>query len=194
MNRAFAGMAAAAALWLGVAPSARAQGGGLGLKAGLSYSSVSNVGLLPGNLHSRSGFAAGLGLVTGGPVGLGVEGLYAQRGVTGGAPGDSRELNYLDVPVYLRIGAPTPGISPFAYAGPQASFELQCRAGGSDCPTTGRPKTTYAGVVGAGVRFMGGLTVEGRYVYGLSDLKLNTITTTENYRTLSFLLLVGLGF
>jgi len=194
MKRAFAGAATAVVLCLAVARPARAQGGGIGLKAGLSYGSVSNVGLLPGDLHSRSGFAAGLGLESGGPVGFGIEGLYAQRGVTGGAPGDARELNYVDVPVYLRIAAPVPGISPFAYAGPQASFELQCRAGGADCPATGRPTTSYSGVIGAGLRLPGGLTVEGRYVYGLTDLKLNTISTTESYRTRSFLVLVGFGF
>ena len=193
MGRTIIGLAVVSAALLGAASMARAQSG-LGIKAGLSYGTVSNVGVLPGDLHSRSGFAAGLGLQTGGPVGIGIEGLYAERGVSGGAPGDARELNYLDVPVYLRVGMPTPGISPFAYTGPQASFELQCRAGGMDCPATGRPTTTYAGVIGAGVRLVGGLTVEGRYVYGLSDLKLSTVTASQSYRTRSFLLLVGVGF
>ncbi len=193
MRRVILGLAVVGVCLAGVASRAQAQSG-LGIKAGLSYGTVSNVGVLPGDLHSRSGFAAGLGLQTGGPVGLGIEGLYAQRGVSGGAPGDARELNYLDVPVYLRVGMPTPGISPFAYAGPQASFELQCRAGGMDCPANGRPKTTYAGLIGAGVRLVGGLTVEGRYVYGLTDLKLSTVAATQNYRTRSFLVLVGLGF
>ena len=193
MRRALFGMAVVGACLAGAVSTAHAQSG-LGIKAGLSYGTVSNVGVLPGDLHSRSGFAAGLGLQTGGPVGLGIEGLYAQRGVTGGAPGDARELNYLDIPVYLRVGMPTPGISPFVYAGPQASFELQCRAGGMDCPATGRPKTTYAGVIGAGVRLVGGLTVEGRYIYGLTDLKLNTVTASQSYHTRSFLVLVGLGF
>jgi Outer membrane protein beta-barrel domain len=193
MRRAVLGIAIVGASLLGAASTLRAQAG-LGIKAGMSYGTVSNVGVLPGNLHSRSGFAAGLGLETGGPVGLGIEALYAQRGVSGGAPGDARALDYLDVPVYLRVGAPTPGISPFAYVGPQASFELQCRAGGTSCPSTGRPGATYAGVIGAGVRLMGGLTVEGRYVYGLSDLKLSTVTTSDSYRTRSFLLLVGVGF
>ncbi len=194
MTRAFVAAATVAVLCVAAVRPVQAQGGGIGFKAGLSYSSVSSVGLLPGDLRSRSGFAAGLGMVSGGSVGFGIEGLYAQRGVTSSTPGDSRDLDYVDVPVYLRIAAPTPGITPFAYAGPQASFELQCRAGGVDCPDTGRPRTTYAGVIGAGIRLLGGLSVEGRYAYGLSDLKLNTVSTGQSYQARSFLVLVGFGF
>ena len=185
--------AVVAVLALVGAPAARAQGG-IGIKGGLAYSDVSNSGVLPGDLHSRTGFAVGLGVESNAPVGFGLEALYAQRGVSGGALGESRELNYVDVPLYLRVGMPTPGISPFAYAGPQVSFEIQCRAGGGDCPDTGRPKTTYAGVIGAGVRLAGGLSVEGRYVYGLTALKLRTVSTSESYKNRSFMVLLGLGF
>ena len=184
----------AVALALVCAPAAYAQGGGIGIKGGLSYGDVSHSGVLPGDLHSRTGFAVGLGVQTGAPVGLGLEALYAQRGVSGGTLGESRELDYVDVPLYLRIAAPTPGLSPFAYAGPQVSFEIKCRAGGEDCPDTGRPQTTYAGVIGAGIRFTGGLSLEGRYVYGLTNLKLSTVSTTESYKNRSFMVLLGLGF
>ena len=165
---------------------------GLGIKGGLSYGNVSNNGALPGDAKERTGFAIGLGMSTGGAVGFGVEGLYAQRGTTSDVAGDSRELDYIDVPAYVRIALPIPVLSPFAYAGPQASFELKCGSGDADCPS-GRAKTTYAGVIGAGVKVFG-LSIEGRYVYGLSDLKLNTVTTSSNYKTRSFLLLAGIGF
>ena len=39
-----------------------------------------------------------------------------------------------------------------------------------------------------------GLSVEGRYVYGLTDLNLNTVSTSESYQTRSFLLLAGISF
>ncbi|MHB1863973.1 MAG: porin family protein [Gemmatimonadaceae bacterium] len=189
MKRALVGIALLA---FAAVPAARAQS--IGMKGGLSYGNVSNVGALPGGLQSRTGYALGLGYESGGPIGIGLEGLYAQRGVQGGSAGDARELNYVDVPLYLRIAAPTPGITPFAYAGPQASFEVQCRAGGVNCPDTGRPKTTYAGVIGAGVRLAGGLSLEGRYIYGLTDLKLSTVSTSSSYQTRSFMVLLGLGF
>jgi len=184
----------AAALVL--APAASAQSG-LGLKGGFSYGNVSNRGVLPGNLQERTGFAAGLSLGTGTHLlGFGAEVLYAQRGVAGGSTPDERKLDYLDVPVFLRALFPTPGLQPFAYAGPQVSFELRCRAGSSDCPDTDRPGTSYAAVIGGGVRLgaASAFTLEGRYIYGLTDLKLSTVTSSESYRTRSFLILGGLAF
>ncbi len=179
---------------VGIAGSAGAQG--FGIKGGLSYDNVTNNGALPGNAKSRSGFAAGVGLISGGLVGFGAEALYAQRGTTSsvataGAPIELCE----DIPVFLRVALSNPALTPFAYAGPQWSKELSCKSDGADCPDTGRPKTTYAGVIGAGVRLGShGISAEGRYVYGLSDLKLNTVSSTDSYKSRSFLLLVGIGF
>jgi len=87
-------------------------------------------------------------------------------------------------------------VSLHAYAGPQVSFELRCRAGSSPCPDTDRPSTSYAAVIGGGARLgaSSAFTVEGRYVYGLTDLKLNTITSSESYKTRSFLILAGWAF
>lgn len=194
MNRTYA---AIAVVGLALAPrSAHAQAG-FGIKAGFSYGNVSNSGVLPGALQHRSGFALGIGLASTGIFGFGVEGLYAQRGVTSGTNGDSWKLNYLDLPVYVRAAIPTSGIAPFAYAGPQVSFEVHCSAGGSTtCPGNGRPKVSYAAVLGAGLRLgaESGFTVEGRYIYGLNDLKLTTVTSAQSYKTRSFLILAGLTF
>jgi hypothetical protein len=185
------------ALALSVAGVASAQSG-LALKGGLSYGNVSNGGVLPGNLDTRTGFAVGLALGPGRHgLGIGIEGLYAQRGVVSStAPAAERKLDYIDVPVYLRATLPSPGIAPFAFAGPQVSFELRCQAGGSACPDTDRPSTTYAAVIGGGVQF-GARTpfsIEGRYVYGLTDLNLSTVTSSDSYKTRSFMLLAGWAF
>jgi len=186
-----------AALLLALATPLAAQAGvEVGIKGGVSFGDVSNKGLLPGNLKSRTGFAAGAALATKGVVGLGSEGLIAQRGLTADVSTDELKLNYVDIPVYLRVRVPSPGIKPFAYAGPQASFEISCKSGTADCADGSRKKTTYAGVIGGGVRFGGltGFTVEGRYVYGLTDLKLSTVTSSDSYKTRSFLILVGIAF
>ena len=180
---------------VGVTTVAPAQGS-VAVKGGLSYGNVSNRGVLPGNLSQRTGFAAGLSMGTGrNMVGFGIEALYAQRGVMGSAP-DERKLDYIDVPVFLRALFPTPGIAPYAYAGPQVSFELRCRTGDSTCPATNRPSTSYAAVIGGGARLgaTSALTLEGRYVYGLTDLKLSTLTSSDSYKTRSFLILVGWAF
>lgn len=175
-------------------PSAAQSSGGVVLKGGLSYGGVSNSGVFPGESGSRNGAAIGIGLVTSKPVGFGLEGLYAQRGILG-SPGNSRRLDYIDVPLYLRVGSTSPMLQPFAYLGPQVSFELRCDANGGDCPS-GRKKVSYSGMIGAGLRFprLAGVSVEGRYVYGLTDLKLGTISDSESYRTRSFMLLFGFGF
>src|SRR5690242_11182243 len=62
-------------------PAVLAAQSGFGIKGGASFGDVSNKGVLPGDLGGRTGFAVGLSLASrGGLVGLGVEGLYAQRG------------------------------------------------------------------------------------------------------------------
>jgi hypothetical protein len=182
------------ALLLCTAPAALRAQAGIGIKGGLSYGNVSNSGALPGNVSQRSGFAIGLGATIGSPVGLGIEALYAQRGVISTIAGDSRKLSYLDVPLYLRVSLPTPMVSPFVYGGPQLSLEIQCDSDAGACPS-GRPKSTYSGVVGGGLRFSAfhGLSVDGRYVYGLTDLKLSTVSTTKSYQTRSFMILIGIG-
>ena len=179
-----------AAFLIAIPAIARAQGGGgLTLKGGLSYGNVSNGGVFPGPNKERTGAALGLGIQSGGGLGFGIEGLYAQRGIT------ARKLDYIDVPAYLKIEFGNSGIAPFGYLGPQVSFELKCNDdAGATCPS-GRPKVTYAGVAGAGIRLnaLHGLSIEGRYIYGLTDLQLNTVTTTDSYKTRSFLVLFGIG-
>ncbi|HUC41233.1 MAG TPA: porin family protein [Gemmatimonadales bacterium] len=180
---------------VGLTTVAPAQGG-VALKGGFSYGNVSNSGVLPGSLHKRTGFAVGLSAGSNrNMLGFGIEALYAQRGVSGSAP-DERRLDYVDVPVFLRALFPSPGIAPFAYAGPQVSFELRCRAGGGTCPATDRPSTSYAAVIGGGARLgaASAFMLEGRYVYGLTDLKISTVTSSDSYKTRSFLILAGWAF
>ena len=81
----------------------------------------------------------------------------------------------------------------------QAGFAADARtgfAGGAPCPDADRAKTSYAAAVGAGLRLgtSRALTMEGRYVYGLTDLKLGTVSDPQSYQTRSFLILVGIGF
>lgn len=183
MRKTFAVLAVASLM---VVPSvAHAQ---LGVKGGVTFSNVSNSGVLPGDNGQRAGFTIGLGLQTPGPIGFGIEGLYSQRGL------DSRKLDYIDVPVYLRVEASNMAVSPFAYVGPQVSFELNCDFDTVACPS-GRDKVTYAGVIGAGLRFgVRAFSLEARYAYGLSNLELETISSSENYRSRDFMLLAGIGF
>src|SRR5579862_661875 len=100
-------LGAIALVALAVLPAAVC-GQSIGIKGGWSYGDVSNSGVLPGAASDRSGFAIGVGALTSNTVGLGIEALYAQRGVSSSVFGDSRRLDYFDVPVYLRVAVPTP--------------------------------------------------------------------------------------
>ncbi|HET9274583.1 MAG TPA: porin family protein [Gemmatimonadales bacterium] len=176
-----------------------------GVKGGVSFGNVSDKGVLPGDLEGRTGLSLGVVLATAPHLfGLGIEGFYTQTGLEtpSGTPTAGRELDYIDIPGYVRLMIPTPGIKPYAFAGPMISFEVRCKSGDTDCPDIEplsgeeREKTTYAGVIGAGLRFgdRGGFAVEGRYVYGLTDLKLGTVTSGESYKNRTFLILGSFVF
>ena len=191
MKRTFSILAALTALAL--APPAFAQ---VGIKGGLSWNNVSNSGLLPGELERYTGWSLGLGIgTTGSPISVGLEGLYSQRGLRSDTPANDVEFHYIDVPAYVRLAIPTEAVALFAYAGPQVSFEISCEVGGDTCDPN-RETVGYAAVAGAGFRLgtQGSFTLEGRYVYGLSDLSWSTVTDENSYRTRSFMILAGLGF
>jgi len=172
-----------------------------GLKAGASFGNIKNKGVFPGELKTRIGAAGGLFLgYRAKVIGFGIEAMYAQRGARSdqSIADQWTHLDYVDIPGYLKVTIPAPGIRPFVYAGPQVSFEAKCRTANNTapCPDSGREKTDYAGIIGGGVRLGGraaGLSLEARYVYGLSDLKLSTVTASESYKNRTFMLLVGLG-
>ena len=63
------------------APAVLYAQGEAGLKGGVSFGNISNKGVLPGNLGTRTGFAGGIYLgYRVGFIGVGLEGLYARRG------------------------------------------------------------------------------------------------------------------
>jgi hypothetical protein len=168
----------------------------VGVKAGASFGNVSSSGLLPGDVGRRTGFTVGVSAVTPGILGVGVEAFYSQRGVSADLALNSRELEYLDLVGLVRAQVPTPGIAPYAFAGPQISYELACNAGDGPCPGGDRTQWPTAGVIGAGVAFGGEtrVSVEARYIYGLQDLELETVTSEESYRERSFAVLAGISF
>ena len=176
--------------------------GEFGVKGGVSFGNISNKGVLPGNLKTRTGFAGGVYAgVRFTAVGIGIEGLYAQRGAKSNQAiaTANTKLDYIDVPAYVKVTIPTSGITPFIYAGPQISFEVRCHTA-NDAPcgaSSTRKKTDYAGVIGAGVHLgslgKAGVGIEGRFVYGLRDLKLDTVTSSTSYKTRSFMILGSIG-
>ncbi len=170
---------------------------GLGILGGWSYSQVPSTSASgAGSYTANSGFAIGVGAESGGVIGFGINAMYAQRGFTNTAPGFGDKVSYIDVPVYLRVSIPNPVVVPFALAGPQVSFQVNCDEGGGVACPTGNSKTQWSAIAGLGVRFpmIAGLSVQGRYVYALQDLNYGTINNQSNYRQRSFEILLGFGF
>ena len=162
------------------------------IKGGLSYGNVSNSGALPVR-HAALGDCTGVSALTGGAW-ASASRRCTRSGITSSWPAHRRGWT-ISTFLYVRLAMPTPGISPFIYAGPQVSFELKCGTQSGNCPTPGgrRRRTPGHWRRPAFDAFMG-LSVEGRYVYGLTDLNLNTVSTSESYQTRSFLLLAGISF
>jgi hypothetical protein len=166
----------------------------LGALGGATFGSTPGANsVVPGNLRASNGFAAGLSLEGYDAVGLGMNVMIAQRGYTNNVVDGSQQLTYLDVPVYLKVSAPSSDVTPFALAGPQASYEMSCDGG--ECPA-GRERLVYAGVLGAGAKLekVGGVTIQARYAFGFSNLNYSTATNTARYKTQSFMLLAGVAF
>ena len=183
-----------------IAPSSARAQAEFGVLGGVTFGNISNKGVLPGNLSTRTGFAGG-GYVgyRFGVFGVGAEAMYAQRGLKSDesiATADTK-LDYVDIPAYIKVNIPVPGVRPYAYLGPQVSFEVGCASSdGAACSNPNRKKTDFAGLIGAGVRFGPdniGVGVEARYVYGLTDLNLNTVSNAESYKNRTFMILVRIG-
>ena len=163
----------------------------IGIKAGLSYATLSNKSP---DFDARTGLAAGIAFdLRSGLIGIQPEVLYVQKGVTAtGTPsGTAPKLDYVDVPVLLKLTLGTPGIQPMIYAGPSAGFRLSCKVLEATCPSGTVKSTDWGAVLGGGVRIGGnkGITLEGRYTWGLKDI--HDVSAGVDQKTRTFLALAG---
>ena len=131
-------------------------------------------------LDSRTGLIGGLSLVLGGPLGLQTGLLFVSKGAKSETSGpDGLKLNYIEVPLALRIGATQgTGISPHIYAGPYFGFQIDCTVEGTDadCDDTQGVSTKtvdIGGLIGGGLDFsLGPVILTGglRYGFGISKV------------------------
>jgi len=149
--------------------------------------------VLPGNLRERTGSRWVFRSDRPQHARVGVEALYAQRGLANSGRPTSASSTTSIVPVFLRALFPTPGCRAYRVRRTASLFRAAVPRGWTDCPNTNRPSTSYAAVIGGGVRLgaASAFHVEGRYIYGLTDLKLSTVTSSESYKTRSFAILAG---
>jgi hypothetical protein len=112
--------------------------------------------------------------------------------------GNTARPTFLELPIYLKVSMPLRGVTPFAFAGPQAAVELGCTG-----PCRPDQKTlSYAAVAGAGVKVgpRGRFSLRARYLLGVTDAVSSSIFPpggfsiggTYKLRTLS--LMAGVTF
>ncbi|MEO5800977.1 MAG: porin family protein [Gemmatimonadales bacterium] len=164
-----------------------------GIKGGLSFATLSNK---HPDWDNRTGFAAGVALdMRAGPIGIQPEVLYVQKGVkSDGSPdSDAPKLDYIEVPILLKVTIPIPAIQPFVYAGPSIGFRLTCKVGEIDCDSDAVKSTDFGAALGGGIRLGGnkGITLEGRYMWGLKDL--NKLNSGVETKTRTFLVMAGVS-
>jgi hypothetical protein len=159
-----------------------------GFKVGMSISTLTGNGAATGSVNGLTGGA----FVRFGMGGAAVqpELLYVEKGVS--RPGHEVRLDYVEIPLLLMLPLGRGATVPFVYSGPAVSFEVGCRlSDGADCfeNTLGddeefsgagigeglpRRRHDIGAIIGGGVHLPlgpGALTFEGRYSFGLSDLR-----------------------
>jgi hypothetical protein len=159
----------------------------LTVKGGLSFASTTESDLVP-DVDSRTGFAVGLGYgwKLGNIFEIRPEAFFVQKGGEFANVG-TLELNELNIPILLQANLPIPVLAPYAYAGPQGEFELDCTVADTDCVDT--ESFRWGAVAGLGLRLGGTLSLEGRYNWTLDEL-----TEDLGAKPRTILLLLGLSF
>jgi opacity protein-like surface antigen len=189
---------------------------GKGVKAGITYSKVTNDGPA-GDSDSTMGFAAGIALsydlVPG--LTLAPELLYVQQGgkydvnlVDGGMVVGSGELtwdlDYLQVPVLAKLNLPVVGaLLPNLFAGPAFAFNvksdytLESDSGDETGEVDDIKSTDLSLIVGIGMKVgagPAGVDVELRYNHGLTDINDSDAADAAEITNRGFQVLAGFSF
>lgn len=180
---------------------------GIGVVGGVSiadlHGSEKDV-LFPGtNRGTRSGFVGGafLDLGLGNILSIRPEVLYVQKGVKFTNSGGELKfkLDYVEIPVLLVFGIPTPGIvRPEIFVGPQVAFQTKCDVEGvftgpCDDPAIdlATESTDFGILFGASVR-ISSFMITGAFDYGL--VTLDTDVDPFDIQTQAFYIMAGWMF
>jgi hypothetical protein len=202
-------IAALVVVGLALLPGTAAAQVEVGVKGGVAFADIPKYAELieddEGNADMRIGAAIGghIAITLGGFVGLQTDVLYTQKGFKAEAPSGIDEtlevrLDYIDVPVMLRLG-PT-GSRGFQFlVGPSFNFNTNAKVvleGVIDDEEDIKDEVEdfeMGLVIGAG--YYGSLiTVEGRWQEGLTDTSDFRDIGDETYKNRTFLVLLGVRF
>lgn len=180
----------------------------LGVQAGVNVADLAgpDKDLAP---HDRFGFIGG-GFFRFSPsdrISLQLEALYAQKGGeentddTPDDPEDQFYLNYLEIPLLLKVALSTNGVRPELFAGPSVAFKLSCTydafPGGESDPVPCADLGIQTTSVDIGIAFgadveiplgSGYLVIDGRGIVGLRSIDDSDANLDYRNRILSLML------
>jgi hypothetical protein len=170
---------------------ASAQTLGLGLEAGANFSNFvgSDISKIGNANDSKLGFVGGgfLSLNLGTSFSIRPELLYEQKGNAISGTSTTTELDYIEVPVLLKLGLGTPGFNPSILLGPTFSWNILAKdANGRNISNI---DSSDVGLMGGVELDLGKFLVSGRYELGLQNVQKNT-----NIQNGTITLLVGYSF
>jgi Outer membrane protein beta-barrel domain len=190
--------------FLCTAGTAMAQPAVFGVKAGINLATVT-FDPEPDEdvLDRRTGFVGGLFVVVPASDRLGFQGevLFSQKGASEDGGAGDLALDYLEVPLLLRVGTASPLETSFhAFAGPSIGLRLRARVTAETFDSETEDEDIaddvkgfdFGVVAGAGVNF-GRFTLDGRYTWGLNNL--NSLEDDEmKLRNRGFSIMAGVRF
>ena len=160
-------------LFVAASSYAFAQEFAVGIKGGPNFANIDTEGSLADNYDSRTGFHLGaFALLRGERIGIQPEILFSQQGSTlkySGSPDIKTNFSYMNIPVVVKLYT-IAGIN--LQVGPQFGFLTSAEFNDEDAKEELK-KTDFSLALGVGWDLPFGLTVDGRYNWGLSDINEN---------------------
>jgi hypothetical protein len=167
-----------------------AQNLNLGLEGGANFSTLmgkdlSSVGNVSG---SRMGFVGGgyLNLTLGPSFAIHPEVLYEQKGAAISGTTTTTELDYIEVPVLLKLGLGTPFFNPNILVGPAFSWNTLAKDSNGNVSNVNQ---SDVGLVGGVEIDIDKFLLSGRYELGLDNVAKNV-----NVQNGTFTFLIGYSF
>jgi hypothetical protein len=179
-----------------------AQGGKmmLGFKAGLNLANVTGDDV--GDTSNKSGLAAGgfMSYSITEIFAIQPELLFTMKGTKASDEDVSWSINYLEIPVLLKVTLPTDGkIKPLLYAGPGFGFLLSSKqSDGTEVDVKDFTASTDIGIIaGAGIDYKmetSAITFEARYEVGMTSIGKEEDGETPDIKNSVLTFMLGYGF
>ncbi len=105
-----------------------------GVQVGVNSSNISLTDVPGVSTSSLTGFMGGgwVGAHVGSIIAIQVEAFYTQKGAkleSSGVPTETLKVDYVEVPVIVRVGIPIiPVIKPYIFGGPAIAFNVSCKS------------------------------------------------------------------